>query len=260
MQKYFIKLLALVLMGMLCLMVESLPVHAQEHYDVYHYDKWNEAVPSQAGYIAERAVSGRNLKTIDFSEPSDMCIDSHERIFIADTGNHRIVTADVHLTEITRILKEFTYPDGRKTTLNHPKGIYVAPETELLYIADSDNARILVCDENGMIQKEITKPDSVLFPQELTFFPEKVIADKAGNIYVILGNITSGTVMFNAEGEFLGYYGANAVEATSAVVLEYFWKKFSTEEMRSRTVRTVPTAVTNFDFDTDGFLYTCSQS
>ena len=35
----------------------NLMASAEEHYDVYNYDRWNEAIPSQAGYLANR--SGR---------------------------------------------------------------------------------------------------------------------------------------------------------------------------------------------------------
>ena len=258
MKKYFSYALIAIFISMLFML--NLPVYAEEHYDVYHYDKWQEAIPSQAGYSAQKAVSGQDLNTIDFSEPADLFIDTHHKLFIADSGNNRIVITDSHLTKIFKILTVFTYPDGTKTTLNQPQGIYISPETDLLYIADYQNSRVLVSDIHGQIQMEITKPDSVLYSQELTFLPQKVLADKAGNIYVILGNITTGAAMFSPQGEFLGYYGANAVEPTSKVVAEYFWKLVSTEQMRSRTARTVPSAITNFDSDKEGFLYTCSQS
>ena len=34
----------------------SLAASAGEPYDVYNYDRWGEAIPSQAGYIADRVV------------------------------------------------------------------------------------------------------------------------------------------------------------------------------------------------------------
>ncbi len=260
MKNYFSKWLIFLFVLIFSFLFLAVPVHAEEHYDSYHYDKWKEAIPSQAGYSAQKAVSGQDLNTIDFSAPADLFIDKNQKLFIVDSGNNRIVITDSHLTKISKILTEFTYSDGKKTTLNQPQGIYISPETDFIYIADYQNSRVLVSDRNGRIQMEITKPDSVLFSQELTFLPQKVLADKAGNIYVILGNITTGAAMFSPQGEFLGYYGANAVEPTSKVIADYFWKLVSTEEMRSRTARTVPSAITNFDSDKEGFLYTCTQS
>jgi DNA-binding beta-propeller fold protein YncE len=238
----------------------GMPAAAGEHYDVYSYDRWDEAVPSQAGYLAERAVSGRDLGIGDLNEPADLFLDSKDRLYIADSKNDRIIVTDASLSTVLQTADTFTMPDGSKTTLSVPTGIYVSPETGDWYIADHDHSRVLVADENGMVRMEITKPDSELYAAEMTFLPQRVLADKAGNVYVVLGNITTGAAMFNADGEFVGYYGANTVEATSKVVADYFWKLISTEEMRSRQSRTVPTGITSFDLDDEGFIYTCTQS
>lgn len=232
---------------------------AEAHYDVYNYDRWAEPIPSQAGYAAIRSVSGSDLGVGDFSGPRDIFRDAQDRFLIADTKNHRIVITDADLTK-AEVLETFTMPDGSVTTLNTPQGIYVSPETELIYIADYNNARVLVCTYDGAVQMEITKPDSELFAQELTFLPQKVLADKAGNVYVVLGNITIGAAMFDANGEFRSYYGANTVQTTPEVLAEHFWKMISTEEMRSRQARSVPSGITSFDLDDEGFIYTCTQS
>lgn len=238
----------------------SVTAAAEEHYDVYHYDCWSEAVPSQAGYTAERAVSGNDLGIGNFSEPADIFRDSHDRIYIVDAGNDRIVVTDAEFETVEKVFDTFTMPDGSETTLDDPQGIYVAPETELLYIADYDNSRVLISDYAGNVQQEITKPDPGLFSQDLTFLPQKVIADKAGNVYVVLGNITTGAAMFSSDGVFQGYYGANTVQTTPEVIANHFWKMFATDEMRSRQARTVPSGITNFDLDDEGFIYTCSRS
>ncbi|MFR4476106.1 MAG: hypothetical protein ACLT3Y_01980 [Ruminococcus callidus] len=39
----------------------GMPAVSAEHYNVYNYDRWGEAVPAQAGYAAQRAVSGQDL-------------------------------------------------------------------------------------------------------------------------------------------------------------------------------------------------------
>ncbi len=261
MRKKFRKMAVSVLAGLLVSSsLLGMAVHAEEHYDVYNYDRWEEAIPSQAGYLATRSVSGQDLGIGDFSEPSDIFRDAYNQFFIADSKNNRIVVTNSDLTESLLVMEEFTRKDGSKTTLKQPEGIYVAPETDLVYIADYGNSRVLVCDYDCNVEMEITKPQSDLFSQELTFMPQRVIADKAGNIYIVLGNITTGAAMFSSEGEFQGYYGANTVEATSAVIANYFWKLISTDEMRSRTSRTVPSGITSFDLDDEGFIYTCTQS
>ncbi len=238
----------------------SLTASADEHYDVYNYDRWKESVPSQAGYLAARSISGEDLGIGDFSEPSDLFRDAYDQFFIVDTKNNRIVVTDSELEDVVMVMDEFYYEDGSVTTLKDPEGIYVAPETDLIYIADYSNSRVLVCDYDANVKLEITKPTAEMFSQELTFMPQRVLADKAGNVYIVLGNITTGAAMFNSKGEFQGYYGANTVEQTSEVIANYFWKLISTEEMRSKSSRTVPTGITSFDLDDEGFIYTCTQS
>ena len=85
----------------------------------YNYDLWDEAVPSQAGYIAERSVSGADLGIKNFDEPSDIFCDNGT-FYIADTRNDRIVTADSDLTSAVRVYTSFTMPDGTATRLNKP--------------------------------------------------------------------------------------------------------------------------------------------
>ncbi len=251
---------AVIMMIILFCSGSMLTVHAEEHYDVYIYDRWDEAVSSQAGYTAERSVSGIDLGTEAFSEPADIFRDKQGQFLIADTKNNRIVITDSELTKTIRILKECTDKNGKRTMLKSPEGIYVSPETEQIYIADYGNERVLVCDPDGNLLIEIIKPETALFSQELPFLPKKVIADKAGNIYIILENITEGAAMFSPDGVFLGFYGANTIEETPARKLEYFWKSLITEQMRSRTARTIPAGITNFDLDQEGFIYTCTQS
>ena len=240
------------------LLISPMPVQAKEHYDVYSYDRWSEPVPSQAGYTAVRAVTGEDLGIGAFSEPSDLFMDEGGRLWIADTGNDRIVRTDAGL-QTADVLDSFCMPDGSETHLSAPEGIYVSKETGLIYIADSGNSRVLICDD-AQVQIILTKPDSVLFSQDLNFQPQKVLADKAGNVYVVLSNITTGAAMFSPEGEFMGYYGANAVQSTPKIAMKRFRSLLSTEEMRSSQSRTVPSGITNLDADAEGFLYTCSAS
>ena len=85
---------------------------AAEPYDSYNYDRWGEAVPSQAGFTAERSVSGYDLGVGAFDSPSDIFCD-HEHIFyIADTGNNRIVAVDTDFNDTVRVYDSFTMPDG----------------------------------------------------------------------------------------------------------------------------------------------------
>ena len=233
--------------------------NADEPYDVYNYDKWGEAVPSQAGYIAEKAVYGADLGISDLNSPNDIFIDSNQNVYIADTKNNRIVVTDAELEKIITIFDKFTLSDGSVTTLSEPMGIFVSNEKNLIYIADTLNSRILVSNMDGNVINEIKKPESPIYNQQ-TFQPQKVISDNIGNIYAVIGSINSGAVLFNPSGEFLGFFGANRVENNGSSVTSFIKKLFSTEKKKARQSRNSPTEIANFDIDEKGFIFTCTHS
>ena len=239
--------------------ITVLTASAREPYEVYNYDRWGEAIPSQAGYIADRTVSGYDLDVGPFESPNDIFCDHNGIFYVVDSGNNRIVAIDTDFSKAIKVYDSFTMPDGSATRLKNPQGVFISAENDLMYIADNENARVLICDKDGNVQNEITKPTSEIYDQKRTFLPQRVIADKAGNVYVVLGNITTGAAMFNPEGEFIGFYGANRVQPTAEIVGNYFKNLFMSEEKRARRMRKVPTGITSFDIDGD-FIFTCTAS
>ena len=241
--------------------VLMLPVSADEPYDVYNYNRLGEAVPSQAGYVAVRSVSGRDLGAGGLNSPQDLFRSTDDCFYIADTGNSRIVKTDGELTKVLQIYDSFTMPDGSRTKLKNPKGVFVSPDTGYMYIADTENNRALICGQDGTVIREITKPDSPVYDRDLTFLPQKILCDSAGNLYIVLSSTTKGAAMFSAEGEFIGYYGANAVARTAKVIADHFWNMIASDEGRRHSNRAAPTAFDNFDIDSEkGFIYTSTSS
>lgn len=228
-------------------------------YESYSYDSRGNSVPSQAGYTAVRSVSGADLGAGSFDSPSDIFYDENGTFYIADTGNNRIVAVNGEFDGISGIYDSFVLSDGNETRLNEPSGIFVSPERNMMYIADSGNERVLVCRTDGSVVMEIRKPDSAVYDSSKTFIPNSVIADKAGNIYVLTGSITSGAAMFAPDGEFMGFYGANRSEPTLEVIVRSVRNIFSSEEKRSWRTRTVPSGISGFDIDGD-FIFTCTSS
>ncbi len=253
--KGYIRTAAALAAAVVCF-AQAPPASARRTSDAYNYDRWGEAIPSQSGYTALRSVSGSDLGTSAFSGLSDICL-CDGKFYIADAGNNRIVIADEKLESITAELTEFDYR-GEKLSIGNPGGVY-ASEEGLVYIADTGNSRIIRCDEEGNTDLVITRPVSEQYTA-VTFMPKRVLCDRAGFIYVADENVTSGAVMFDPEGNFRGYYGANRVEQTGEVLRNYFWKFLANDEMRRYMTNSVPAAVSSFDTDDSGFIYTCSSS
>ncbi len=254
----FKKLISLVSAAALTVTALAANVSALEAYDPYSYDRWGDPVASQAGYTAEKYVDGESIGCGSFVEPADLFISHDNLMYIADKGNNRIVITDLDFNYI-REMKEFSY-NGETLTLKKPTGIFVDQYTGNIYICDTENNRVIKCDTEGNVDRLFTKPESELYDQNLTYNPAKVIVDKAGNVYVVVKSQTKGAVMFDPEGEFLGFYGANRVEQTAEVLANAFWNLIATEEQRERRTKQTPIGFSNFDIDDDGFIYTVTDS
>lgn len=159
------------------------------------------------------------------------------------------------------------------TTFNGPTGVFVDVDEgeETIFIADKDNDRVvsLIVDEVGSdkyktavgkVQTIYTRPPSNMYDSTITFNPSKVLVDAAKNVYVCIKSITKGAVVFSKEGDFNGYFGANRVEATGEVLLNAFWKLIFNREQAKKMRRSVPVEISNFDIDTDNFIYTVTES
>ena len=226
--------------------------------DSYVYDSSGKAVMSRAGYKAVCSVRGSELGCGEFSEPADIFRSSSGEFFIADSGNDRIVRVDGEFNKASAEYSTFKDEKGGKFTLSSPSGVYVSDEG-VMYIADTGNSRIIVSDMDCTVKMVIERPDADMYENE-TFRPCRVFADKDGNIYSVVSNMTRGTVFFRKNGEYSGNFGANSTEPTLSAVLGYFRKLFSTEEMRKSYSRSTPAGITSFDIDSEGFIYTVSES
>lgn len=218
-------------------------------YRGYNYDYWGEAVPSPAPYVPEDSISGRDIGVGNFSQASDLFVTS-DRIYIADTGNDRLVVVNHHW-ELVKVINTFEN-NGAEDKLSAPTGIYVTEDNNI-YVADQGNQRIIVLDEQEQVVFQLSDPHSESFDSDFTFIPEKVAVDYAGRIYVVATGVFEGIMNFDDEGDFLGYQGTINVTVNPVDII---WRTLSTKAQREKQVLFIPTEFTNMDMDDDGFIYT----
>ena len=68
-------------------------------YDCYNYDHWNNILYTPAPYVPDGLVSGATLRFEGapvgaFRNPQDLCVSPDGDVYIADTGNNRIVVLE----------------------------------------------------------------------------------------------------------------------------------------------------------------------
>lgn len=232
------------------LLAEPVKAFAQTlPYDTYNYDSKKNVVFTPAAYVPEEVFFGSKLECGDFSGPKDMFITKDGTMYVADTGNNRIVVLNMEM-ELLRVIDSFIN-QGEDDTFKNPSGLY-CDEEGTLYIADTDNKRIVILDAAGKLVDIIENPKSDVLGDDFKFVPLKVSVDYAGRVYVIVSNVYQGIMAFNQEHDFMGYFGTINVRITLA---QRFWRLFSTKEQRARQQQFIPTEFTNIDIDEDGFVY-----
>jgi sugar lactone lactonase YvrE len=222
-------------------------------YDSYIYDYWENIVFTPAPYVPGTSVTGISLGVGAFSRPEGMCMAPDGSVYIADTGNNRIVIANADMTESLGIIDSF-YNDNVRDTFNRPTGVTVSPEG-LLYIADSRNSRVVVLDGDQVV-RTISNPQSEMLEESYIFTPLKVAVDFAGRVYIIAENMFQGIMVFNPEGDFIGFFGTVNVKITPWQIL---WRTISTREQRERQIQFIPTEFTGIDVDDSGFIYASNR-
>jgi len=218
-------------------------------YDTYVYDHWEYIVFTPAPYIPGQTISGISLEIGAFSDPQGIFVDHNDVVYIADTGNSRIVILEPDLHTVRDVIETFDN-NGRQDTFDKPRGIAVTTDG-IVYIADTENRRVLALDGNEVI-KVISNPQNEMLGENFDFVPLKVTVDYAGRVFVIARNMFQGIMTFDHDGEFIGFYGTINVTIS---LWQRFWRALSTQEQRARQVLFIPTEFTGLDVDPAGFVY-----
>ncbi|KAB8138932.1 hypothetical protein F9U64_02740 [Gracilibacillus oryzae] len=241
-----IKKITLVLLTLLLYIL--LPVEAamaNTAYKTYTEDGYGQYVETQTAYTVKNTIVQFDDEL--FTQASDMKIGKDGLLYIADTGNKRILVGDANGKFIRSIGNE---------VLQKPTGIFLSHDDKL-YVADEIAAKVFVFSLEGELLQEFGRPESILFGETATFVPEKVAVDKRDNVYVISRGNSNGIIQINANnGEFIGYFAPNQTIVTPLTV---FRKAIFTEEQLSKMIDTVPATAKNINIDEKGLVYAVSQ-
>ena len=243
-------------------------VMGEQVYHTYTYDYWGEASESPALYMPTDSLLGTDMQTTALKEPQDLFVEERSgRIYLSDTGNNRVLILNSEL-QLVREIRTLEIPAGLMmgkadeniyaTTFLRPNGLYVT-EDGTLYIADTDNKRVVVCDEYGKVLRLIGSPKGDVRFSGIDFLPTRLVVDKSGYVYLLCRGVYHGALVYTPEGEFEGYFGANETEVTLQLLMDYMWKRFLSAEQRDQLTNYVPVEFSSLDIDRDGFIYTCTM-
>ena len=227
-------------------------------YYSYEINNRDESVAAPIGFVAAAEANSTLLNLeVHLDAPEDF-VANDEGFFILDSGNSRIVELDKEL-KLKKIYSDFVDSNNEAIDFTGAIGFDIDRNGNFV-IADTDNLRIIVLDRDGRLKKEIFKPESVLENNDFPFRVTKIKCAEDGNIYATVETMNVGIFVFDENGSFDKFVANNPVVATADVILNYIYRAFLTTEQIRNRMQATPLKVDNFCIDSNGFLYTVSQS
>ncbi len=233
------RITALLLVFLFCGMI-CLPCSAEENNYIISDDK---TIPISTSYVNDTVLydfGGR------LNSAQDLFIDSKDNLYIADTGNNRVIVCKANSKDII-ILDE---ADGLQ--FNKPEGVFV-DDSGGIYIADTGNERILHFSATGKYVESFIRPESDYLGETYLFNPSKVIVNSTGYLYTI----KSQTIMtIDANNEFRGYLGQPDVGFNLS---EALIRIFASDEQLKALKKREAEPYINFTIGKDGLIYATSR-
>lgn len=228
-------------------------------YAGYEYDANGNSTSAPVGYELNRRISGADMALSDsLNHPTDIYYDNSDSIYILDAGNSRIIVTDTAF-QVKRVFDTFSDQNGSEISFTDAMGITVDQKGNL-YIADTQNTRVLILNATGDVVNILTRPDEVLENTDMPFAVTKVLVDHNDQLMVLAPSINLGAFVYNKDGEFVRFYGSNEVSLSIGESISAFFKSFLTKEGRKSLISKVPASFSNFDIDQSGFIYTVTDT
>lgn len=197
------------------------------------------------GWLAptQDAYTPRSQIDLPVSAPEDMFLAPDGSLYIADTGNRRIIRLDSDF----QVAAEYG-----QDILSRPTGLHVS-EDGTIYVADAGTNSIVILDANGNLINSFGRPSEPLFGAHREFLPRKILVDARENLYVVSEGSVDGLVMLNTAGNFIGYFGANSAEMSLKMILQ---RLFLTDEQLDQFIRNEAASPSNLTIDDQSLIYT----
>lgn len=209
--------------------------------DYVIYEEQKAVLPKVYEYVTTiTGVSSQMNRS--FAAPNDVFIDKNGFIYIADSGNDRILKLD----STGKLLLEISSFDD--DYLINPTSVYV-DESGRIFVTDTGNYRILVFDKNGKCLEKNGKPESDLLSGLTIYMPDRVVySEKTKYSYCIAGKQL---LLMDPDNVFQGYCGAEPVDFS---LKNFFIRRFGTQEQIDTLSQNESVAYTNICMF-DGDLY-----
>lgn len=244
------------MLAILMLVTSVLPVFAASSYQTYTYTTFGISAPSPDAYTPYKTYHAKDigLAGANLDNLTDIEVDDKNNVYLADPGNNRILILDPYL-QYKSTIQTFVNEEGIRDKLAEPNGVFVTAEK--IFVADTNNSRIVVFDRNGSFLYQLREPQSTVFPTGSIYKPIAIAVDNAERIYVVSSTTYMGVIVLDSQGEFQNFIGSQTVSVSA---LELMWRSFMSAKQRALTKKNVSTEYNNITIDEDGFVYVTTSS
>ncbi len=242
-------------------MLLSLPITAARTYQTYTYSIDGKALYSPDAYTAQKTIDAAAMG-LDLSlfNASDIAVDAEGNVYIADTGNNRILCLDRYYRlrfEISEfmnaqmIMDKFSNPQGLYVTADRYEGEHLKYPGRI-YVCDTQASRIVTFTLDGEFDSIIEAPQSELFDDDAIYWPVAVAVDAYDRLFVVSSETNEGVIVMTNKGEFTGFIGA---QQSVTSVWDQIWRRFQTKEQREQSKTVISYPYNNVDINGNGFIY-----
>jgi len=251
-RKITVAVLAVILLSMV---IGVIPATAGRTYQTYTYSIEGQPLYSPDAYTPIMEIdSGYMGLSKNLDNPSDVYVDASDNVYITDKGNSRIVVLDRYFKSRFEI-SEFINDQGIPDKLNSPSSVFVTSDT--IYVADTNQNRIVTFDLEGNFIKVIPEPEDALFDSGSVYKPVALVVDDYNRLYVVSSTTYQGIIVLNDDGTFISFIGAQKVTISA---WDKIWRKIMTSEQREQSVQLISTEFNNIDINDKGFMYVTTSS
>ena len=249
------KIFCIILAVLMLASFATVIVGASSAYQTYTYSIGGYALHSPDAYTADIVVDSEYMGlSTPINSPNDLVTDDKQNVYIADTGNNRIVCLDRYY-KLKFTISSFVNTQGVSDSLTAPEGVFVSKDR--IWVCDTGASRIVVFDRNGNFLKIIEAPESNLFGDNSLYRPVAIAVDQYNRLFVVSSTTYQGIIVMTEQGEFTGFIGAQAVTISAWEIL---WRRFRTEDQQDQEQEYVSTEFNNITIDSDGFIYVTTSS
>lgn len=226
-------------------------------YESYTY--WEDfgsqektAVYCKPMYKVNLVLGGKSFGIASLGTVSDIYTDNDE-IFVLDSDIGQIIVMNSDYTLKKHI--NGIYLNGEQLDINGASGIFARDGK--IYVADTQHARVIILNDNGIVNEVLETPKSSLLPDDFNFRPTKIAVDSKNYTYIVSDGSYYGALVYSPEMEFIGFYGANTVKSNVIDVIQNFIDKlFSNDTKKGSSVLALPYQFNDLAVGPDDFIYT----